>query len=935
VELKIIRGTQRSTDEPAPSGARPLEYHPGTHQAAEAAPQGGDQRLNLLLEASNDGIWEWNLAAADGYWSGRIYEMLGLSPDDVQPELPAIGVRVHPEDSPRFQRFLERLRQGESDNPVELRLRKADGDFGVFSLRGKTFSEASGLPLRAVGSLTDVTAQRLAENALRQSEQRHRALVSVLTSIVWITDPHGDFVEPQVSWQAYTGQAWEEHAGRGWLAAIHPDDRQELGRQWSLAVERKQIFQADGRLWHAAAGRYRYFAARGVPMFARDGSVREWVGVMRDTDDQWRAEFARRAAEEALRTSEVRFRTMADATPVMIRLLDDEQKCTYVNRGWLEFTGRTLEQEISRGWSGGIHPDDLDRCVEVYRGAFERREPFTLEYRLRRSDGDYRWLLDNSVPLRSERGAFQGYIGSCIDITHRKRSENRLREAADYLVEQRQWLESVLNLLPMPMLLIDPASAKVTFSNQAARQTAPAFEHRRSDDTGAGQLCDACGLPLSEAEAPVARVSRGERLRGFEVRLQHADGARSLVLHSESLPAMHSHEQMAVLLYQDITDQKQVEADLRRANQAKDALLAMLGHELRNPLAAITSAAELLELLDAADPEFGKSRQILQTHIQHLVQLVDDMLDISRLTGGKIRIRREALDVREVVKQSIQTCESVIDERRHHLSVEMPEEPIPVEGDAARLEQVFVNLLTNAAKYTEQGGQIAVVAELNETEAVVRVRDNGIGIRADLLPQVFELFRQLNPSLHRAEGGLGIGLNIVKNLVELHGGTVSATSEGPHRGSEFVVRLPRMTQPSHSSRHGSPTAPVAAARHAPLRVMVVEDNADIAHSMVALVRHLGHEVELAHDGTAALELAQRFSPHVALFDIGLPGMNGLELAQAFRQDDQLRSAFLVALTGFGQSEDRRRSLEAGFDEHLVKPLSFARLQQLLNRFTLR
>jgi CheY-like chemotaxis protein len=241
--------------------------------------------------------------------------------------------------------------------------------------------------------------------------------------------------------------------------------------------------------------------------------------------------------------------------------------------------------------------------------------------------------------------------------------------------------------------------------------------------------------------------------------------------------------------------------------------------------------------------------------------------------------------------------------------------------------------LTNATKYTDEGGQIAVVAELTSTEVVVRVRDNGIGIRADLLPQVFELFRQLNPSLHRAEGGLGIGLNIVKNLVELHGGSVAAASDGANRGSEFVVRLPRMTQPSPPARQAPALAAAPTTRHGPLRVMVVEDNADIAHSMVALVRHLGHEVELAHDGNAALEIAQRFSPQVALLDIGLPGRNGLELAHAFRQDERLRSAFLVALTGFGQAEDRRRSLEAGFDEHLVKPLNFARLQQMLDRFT--
>jgi two-component system CheB/CheR fusion protein len=370
----------------------------------------------------------------------------------------------------------------------------------------------------------------------------------------------------------------------------------------------------------------------------------------------------------------------------------------------------------------------------------------------------------------------------------------------------------------------------------------------------------------------------------------------------------------------DERHQKHVEDALRGANEAKNALLAMLGHELRNPLAAITSAGELLGLLDPADPQFTVAREILQTHIQHLVQLVDDLLDVSRLNSGKIRIRSDSVDLRGVLRQALSTCQPAIQARHHRIVLELPDEPLRVTGDATRLEQVFVNLLSNAAKYTGEGGRLTVVGESTDDEAVVRIRDTGIGIRPDLLPQVFELFRQLSPSLHRAEGGLGIGLCIVKNLVELHGGTVSAHSEGPNCGSEFIVRLPRLVEGAGAGQ----------ARPADrLRVLVVEDNADIAHSLVALIRHLGHEVELAHDGQAALELAGRFLPQVAFVDIGLPGVSGLELAESFRRDDRLQSVLLIALTGFGQAEDRRRSLAAGFDEHLVKPLSFDRLQQTL------
>jgi CheY-like chemotaxis protein len=379
---------------------------------------------------------------------------------------------------------------------------------------------------------------------------------------------------------------------------------------------------------------------------------------------------------------------------------------------------------------------------------------------------------------------------------------------------------------------------------------------------------------------------------------------------------------------------QRVEEVLRRANQARDALLAMLGHELRNPLAAITSANELLGLLDPADPEFGAAREILHTHVQHLVQLVDDLLDVSRLNSGKIRIRRDTLDLRDVVRQAISACEPAIRARDHELVLEMPAEPMQVAGDTARLEQVFVNLLSNAVKYTDAGGRLTVVGELTASEAVVCVSDTGVGIRPDLLQQVFELFRQLSPSLHRAEGGLGIGLSIVKNLVEMHGGTVIAQSEGLGRGSEFTVRLPRLVQPDLASLPAAAADPQSTIPVGKLRVLVVEDNPDIAYAMSGLIRHLGHEVEVAHDGSAALAVAGNFLPQVAFVDIGLPGVSGLQLAESFRRDDRFRSVFLVALTGFGQTEDRRRSLAAGFDEHLVKPLSFERLQEALHHATI-
>jgi PAS domain S-box-containing protein len=504
-------------------------------------------------------------------------------------------------------------------------------------------------------------------------------------------------------------------------------------------------------------------------------------------------------------------------------------------------------------------------------------------------------------------------------------SDRRLREAANYLVQQRQWLEAVLNLLPLPMLLVDPAGERVTFRNQAAQSFASVHD---DEVFSADHFTDMDGRTLSQEELPTSRAARGEKLLGHQIRWRRPDGERTLMIHSATLPAMHSHESVAVLLYQDITRDKEHERELRRANQAKDALLAMLGHELRNPLAAITSAAELIQLLDPSNPTFDEARDILNIHIRHLVRLVDDMLDVSRLTSGKIRLRRETVDLRDIVTLSLQSCETTFGARRQAVNVSLPDQPVFVDGDAARLEQVVVNLFTNAAKYTDEKGTIKVSLNSDQDgQAELRIRDNGIGISPEMLPQIFEMFRQLNPSLHRAEGGLGIGLSVVKSLVELHGGSVVALSEGVGRGSEFVVLLP-LSDRQQAAGNRTASMPLRSGPRG-LRVLVVEDNVDVAHTVMALLAQAGHEVEVAYDGPSALTAVHSFEPNVAFLDIGLPGMSGLELASAFRNDPKLRDIRLIALTGFGQAEDRRRSMEAGFDEHLVKPVSYSKLNEVL------
>lgn len=372
----------------------------------------------------------------------------------------------------------------------------------------------------------------------------------------------------------------------------------------------------------------------------------------------------------------------------------------------------------------------------------------------------------------------------------------------------------------------------------------------------------------------------------------------------------------------DIEDHKRMEQSLKDADRRKDEFLAMLAHELRNPLAPIRNGLEVL----AREPgEHQEIVHLMQEQMEHVIRLVDDLLDVSRIVRGRIELRKQPVELASIVNRAVSAVESTIADRGHDLRVSLPEEDLWVSADPVRLVQIIENLLNNAAKYTENGGRIELHARRLDSAVCLRVRDNGIGIDPELLPRIFELFTQSSRSLDRAEGGLGIGLTLVHRLVELHGGSVSAASDGPGQGSEFSVRLP-LIQP--------PAAPTPSSGHlphsAPRRILIVDDNMAAAKMLAMLLAsENGHQVEIAHDGPSALPLLKSFRPQIVLLDIGLPGMDGYEVARAIRKDVQFDDVLLVALTGYGQPEDVQKSLAAGFDEHLVKPPALPDLLQVL------
>ncbi|QJR35949.1 PAS domain S-box protein [Gemmatimonas groenlandica] len=564
---------------------------------------------------------------------------------------------------------------------------------------------------------------------------------------------------------------------------LHPDDREPTRLAIAQSIERHTPYKIDYRTVHPTTGVITWLRAIGRTFYAPDGTPLRFDGVTMDVTDQKRF-------DAALRESEQRFRVVADAAPVLIWLSGTDKLCNWFNQPWLAFTGRSMAHEVGNGWVERVHPDDVDLCLRVYTSAFDARVPFSMEYRLQRHDGEYRWLIDHGVPRYGTDGMFDGYIGSCIDVTEYKNAESALRDA----------------------------------------------------------------------------------------------------------------------------------------DRRKDEFLATLAHELRNPLAPIRNGLQVIRMI-APDGTIDQTRAIMERQVTQLVRLVDDLLDISRITSDKLELRRDTVEIRAVIDAALEASRHIIDEAAHELTATLPDEPIWLYGDTTRLAQALSNLLNNSAKYMQRGGHVRLSVVREDDMAVVSVADDGTGIPAAMLDKVFDMFTQVDRSLERTTGGLGIGLSLVKRLVELHGGTIEARSEGEGRGSEFVMRLPVLPL---GDRHAlSMTVEPPVTTSSSLRILVADDNVDAVETLARVLGLLGHNVRTANDGLQAVQTAEAFRPNVILLDISMPTLNGYDAARRIRDHAWGSDVLLIALTGLGQEQNRTQSADAGFNHHLVKPVEINQLIELL------
>ena len=676
---------------------------------------------------------------------------------------------------------------------------------------------------------------------------------------------------------------------------------------------------------------------------------------------------------------ESEYRQLTEAIPAITWTADAAGRIRYINNRFSQYTGFARLSGQDRWPIGTIHPDDLDGAAQAWKHAVGAGHDHLIEARIRRHDGMYRWFEVHAVPQKDHSGRVLQWFGVTTDIDERKRAEeiaafmSRASVELAHLSEYRETLVRIAGFaIPAfadwcGMFLADESGQlqRLTLANEDAEKVRRLHEmrdrypYRATDPVGPGRV-------MHTGESDWSESMSEEMLRAFAhddahyellrrvnfrswvcvpIRLQRRiGGAMSFVMsdsgrvykeahlriaedlaHRVSI-AIENNELVAALRAADRHKSELLEA-LREEDTRKDEFLAVLAHELRNPLAPIRSAVSLLRAKGLPESKHAWAGDVIERQVLHMSRLVDDLLDVARVGKGLIELRRDRLPLSSPLNAAIEASRPQIEGARHELSLAIDVVAMHVHADFTRLSQVFTNLIHNAAKYTDPGGRIAVSAAREGREAVVRVRDNGIGIDPEMIMRVFDAFTQVDRSLDRAQGGLGIGLTLARRLVEMHGGTVEARSEGLGRGSEFVVRLP-LLDGDHDRANLPAMHEVPPASGNGLRVLVVDDNRDAAEILGELLRARGHAVRIAYDGVEAVGLALDFRPEVALLDIGLPLMDGHELARRIRAALG-NSVLLVAITGLGQEEDRRRSRDAGFDHHFTKPADFAAIEQLL------
>jgi PAS domain S-box-containing protein len=882
-----------------------LECEIAERSKAEGALQAIHERNATILGSISDAFVvldrEWRYISlntqAERYFSCRRDDLLGRSVWEVFPQL--VGTPFEHE----YRRAMA------EDAPVQFEARSpVTGRW----LEVHAYPSSDGLSVL----FQDVTARRQAREELEAKEAQLRLITDAVPALISYIDLDGRYVWANDAYRSWFGEPLDSIVGRHLRDVLGTTAWQTIEPHVQTVLSGQAVRFSSG-ITYKTIGR-RSIDVTYTPDFAADGAVRGFVALIHDATE-------RQAMEDSLRTSEQRFRALIDNSWDGIVVVDVRGEVTFLSPSIERILGYRSDELLGKHLFYLIHPDDHPVAQSVLADVLGRPgATISRQYRFQHRDGRWRRVEGVAVNLLRDP-AVQGLVCNFRDVTEQV-------EAQEALLASEQRFVRFMQHLP-GLAWIKDAEGRYIYANEAAMR---AFGRRPEELFG--RTDEALFPPETAAlfrdNDHQARAS-ATGIQTVET-LQQPDGTTHYSVVSKfPIPDGDGRTSLVGGMAIDITELKTAEQALLDADRRKDEFLATLAHELRNPLAPIRNAMHFLR--QGSQPqEFQAAREIIDRQLAQMVRLVDDLLDVSRITRGKLQLRTARIDLAEVVANAVETSRPIIDLAGHELTIELPPEPTYLNADLTRLAQVFANLLNNSAKYTDRGGQIRLLARHEEGEVVVSVEDTGIGIAAEHLPRIFEMFSQVTPALERTQGGLGIGLSLVRKLIEMHGGTITARSQGVGQGSTFSVRLPRAAPPAAAepaeqsiapgkpvSTNGKPRKSVAA------RVLVVDDNEDAAKSASILLGTLGHEAQMAFDGTQALEAAAAFRPDVVLLDIGLPDFNGYEVARRLRGQSWGQGLTLIALTGWGQDEDKRLALEAGFDHHLTKPVEAGELQRLI------
>lgn len=879
----------------------------------ELALKENEQRFRTMANSIPQLAW---MANADGFitwYNDKWYQYTGTTPEQME------GWGWQSVHDPEVLPSVMKQWQGSiaTGEPFDMTfpLRGADGRFRLFLTRVQPLKDHHGRVVQWFGTNTDVDELKRAEEELRESEARLRlAQESAMVGIWdWMVETGALDFTPELV-KLYGLPPGSINTYRDWRDRVHPDDIAVIESRRDEAIARHEPFDLEFRALHAS-GQYRWIATKGGALYDDTGKAIRIFGVNIDITE-------RKRAEEALRQSRERLAWVLEVTGVGLWLNE-------LPLGRLNWDDRTRElffvppgvdPTIDLFWQR-LHPDDREPTRLAVEAALRDRTSYAIDHRaIDPATGEVRWIRSAGQAAYAADGTPTRFDGINYDISERKRAEEALRNS-------EQLYRAIGESIDYGVWVCEPDGRNIYASESFLKLVG--LTQQQCSDFGWGDI-----LHPDDAEHTIAAWKECVRTGGtwdIEHRCKGVDGQWHAIL-ARGVPVRDEKGEITCWagINLDISRIKEAEQALRDADRHKDEFLAMLAHELRNPLAPVRNAVTVLQYAGSTDPRLQRQSGIISRQVTHMARLLDDLLDVSRITRGKIVLQKQPVHLTDVLAHAVETATPLVQSRNQTLHVTDPPDKLLVEGDPDRLAQVVGNLLNNALKYTHEGGEIWLEAKREGGQAVICVRDNGMGIAPEMLPRIFELFAQADRTLGHAQGGLGIGLTMVHRLVQMHGGTVDAHSAGLGYGSEFIVRLPALPEPGELPAH--PTEPALKNQNRDRqtrRILVVDDVVDAADTLAEVLELWGHEVHKVHDGEAAVEAVRQLHPEVVLLDIGMPGMDGFEVARVLRREHPNQPMLLVALTGYAQDSDRQEALRAGFDAHLSKPVDLDTLRTVL------